>query len=121
MFRNMMIASGLALATMTAGCATTPAEKPAPVAPAAAAAPAAPAMSAAVAAAQTPGAATFNSRCIGCHGAGVNGAPAVSVLAAKEPSAIVEALTTGKMARVGAALSAEDKANVAMFLTKKPV
>lgn len=127
----MMIAGGLALAVAAAGCATAPAATPTPAAPAAApkaaatpaapAAPAAPAMSAAVAAAQGPGESTFNTRCIGCHGSGVNGAPAVSVLAMKEPSAIVEALTSGKMARMGASLSAEDKANVAMFLTKKPV
>jgi mono/diheme cytochrome c family protein len=78
-------------------------------------------MSAAVLAAQSPGQATFTARCNACHGAGVNGAPAVSVLATKEPGAIVEALTTGKMAAMGASLSAEDKANVAMFLTKKPV
>jgi len=121
MFRKVMIASGLAFAVVTAGCATTPAEKPTPAAPAAAAASTAPAMSAAVAAAQSSGEATFSARCNACHGSGVNGAPAVSVLAMKEPGAIVEALTTGKMARMGAALSAEDKANVAMFLTKKPV
>jgi mono/diheme cytochrome c family protein len=78
-------------------------------------------MSTAVAAAQAPGEATFTARCTKCHETGVNGAPAVTVLATKEPGAIVEALTTGKMARMGAALSAEEKANVAMFLTKKPV
>lgn len=124
MLRKVMIASGVALAVVTAGCATAPAEKPAsaaPAAPAASAAPAAPAMSAAVAAAQAPGAATFSARCNACHGTGANGAPPVSVLATKAPAAIVEALTTGKMAAMGAALSAEDKANVAMFLTKQPV
>jgi mono/diheme cytochrome c family protein len=78
-------------------------------------------MSAAVAAAQAPGEATFTARCNGCHGTGAGGAPAVAVLATKEPSFIVEALTSGKMARMGAALSSEDKANVAMFLTKKPI
>jgi mono/diheme cytochrome c family protein len=78
-------------------------------------------MSAAVAAAQAPGQATFMGRCNGCHGSGRNGAPAVEVLATKAPADIVTALTTGKMAAMGAALSAEDKANVAMFLTKKPV
>ena len=124
MFRNVMIASGLALAAMTAGCATAPTEKPKPAvvtAPAAPSAPAAPAMSAAVSAAQAPGEAIFNTSCNRCHAVGANGAPPVSVLAAKAPSAIIEALTAGKMARMGAALSAEDKANVAMFLTKKPV
>ena len=123
MLRKVMIMSGVALAVVTAGCATAPAEKPASAAPAAAAsaAPAAPAMSAAVAAAQAPGEATFKATCNACHGTGANGAPLVSVLAMKEPAAIVEALTTGKMAPMGAALSAEDKANVAMFLTKKPV
>lgn len=124
MIRTLMIASGLALAALTAGCATSPAPASAPVAstaPPAAKAPAAPAMSAAVTAAQAPGEATFNGTCIRCHGSGVNGAPAVSVLATKEPAFIIEALTTGKMARMGAALSAQDKANVAMFLTKKPV
>src|SRR5579871_2044003 len=129
MLRTIMIAGGLVLATLAAGCATAPSEKSAPApapaarapAPAAATAPSAPVMPAAVAAAQAPGEATFNARCIGCHGAGVNGAPAVSVLAQKTPAAIVEALTTGKMARMGAGLSDGDKANVAMFLTKKPI
>ena len=78
-------------------------------------------MSAAVVAAQAPGEAIFSASCNRCHGTGFNNAPAVSVLATKEPGAIVAALTTGKMAPMGAALSAEDKANVAMFLTKKPV
>ena len=125
MLRKVMITSGVALAVVTAGCATAPAEKPAAAAPAASAsasaAPAAPAMSAAVVAAQAPGEATFKATCFACHGTGANNAPAVSVLAAKEPAAIVEALTTGKMAPMGAALSAEAKANVAMYLTKKPV
>jgi mono/diheme cytochrome c family protein len=109
-----------------AGCASTPAATPAPAAavataPAAPKAPAVAATPTKVAAAQGPGEATFSGRCAGCHGAGVNGAPPVSVLAMREPGSIVEALTTGKMARMGAALSDEDKANVAMFLTKKPL
>jgi mono/diheme cytochrome c family protein len=122
MLRNMMIAGGLALAAMTAGCATT-ADKPAPAAPAApaAAAAATSTLPAAVAAAQAPGESIFMARCNGCHGTGAGGAPAVNVLATKEPGFIVEALTTGKMARMGAALSAEDKNNVAMYLTKKPI
>jgi mono/diheme cytochrome c family protein len=78
-------------------------------------------MPAAVAAAQAPGEATFSTRCVGCHGSGRNGAPAVEVLAAKAPSEIVAALTTGKMVRMASGLSDADKANVAMFLTKKPV
>jgi polyvinyl alcohol dehydrogenase (cytochrome) len=119
MLRNMMIAGGFALAAVTTGCATTPA---APAAPAAATTPAAPAAPAAPsAAAMAAGEATFMGRCNGCHGSGRNGAPAVDVLAAKAPGDIVTALTTGKMAAMGAALTAEDKANVAMFLTKKPV
>jgi mono/diheme cytochrome c family protein len=125
----MMIAGGLALAAMTAGCASTASEKPAapsttvkaPAAPSAPSAPSAPAMSAAVVAAQAPGEATFSARCNGCHGSGRNGAPTVEVLATKQPSFIVEALTTGKMKGMGASLSDQDKANVAMFLTKKPV
>ena len=76
---------------------------------------------AAVAAAQAPGQTTFNTRCIGCHGSGRGGAPAISTLQAKAPAEIVEALTTGKMEQQGSALSAEDKANVAMFLTRKPL
>lgn len=126
MIRNMMIASGVAFAILAAGCASTASEKPvaeapkpAPAAPAAPSAPAAPALPAAVAAAQAPGEAIFNKNCMGCHGSGR--APAVTVLAAKTSAEVVEALTTGKMARMGAALSAEEKANVAMFLTKKPV
>jgi len=119
MLRNMMIAGGFALAALTAGCATTPAEPAAPAAPAAAATPAKPA--APSAAALAAGEATFMGRCNGCHGSGRNGAPAVEVLATKAPADIVTALTTGKMAAMGANLSAEDKANVAMFLTKKPV
>src|ERR1043165_6776246 len=97
MLRNMMIAGGLALAAVTAGCATTPAaEKPMPAAPAAAAAPAAPAMPAAPSAtAVAAGEATLMVRCNGCHGAGRNGAPAVDVLAAKGNSVIIAALSAG--------------------------
>ncbi|MBI1361461.1 MAG: hypothetical protein GC155_14380 [Alphaproteobacteria bacterium] len=121
MKRIAWIAGGLALAAMAAGCASTPAaEKPMPAAPAAAAS-TTPALPAAVAAAQGPGEEIFNSHCIGCHGSGVRGAPAVSVLAEKQASEVVAALTTGKMKGMGASLSDEDKANVAMFLTKKPI
>jgi mono/diheme cytochrome c family protein len=116
-----MIAGGLALATLSAGCASSPSAKPAPAAPAASAAAATSTLPAAVAAAQAPGEATFMSHCNGCHGTGAGGAPAVSELATKAPSDIVAALTTGKMARMGASLSAEDKNNVAMYLTKKPI
>jgi mono/diheme cytochrome c family protein len=122
MLRKIMIAGGVALATLAAGCASSPSAKPAPAAPAATApAAAASALPAAVAAAQAPGEATFMSHCNGCHGTGAGGAPAVSELATRAPSDIVAALTTGKMARMGASLSAEDKNNVAMYLTKKPI
>jgi mono/diheme cytochrome c family protein len=61
-------------------------------------------------------------RCNGCHGSGRNGAPAVDVLAAKAPSVIIAALSPGgKMERMAAGLSEDDKKNVAMYLTKKPV
>jgi mono/diheme cytochrome c family protein len=74
------------------------------------------------AAALAAGEATFMGRCNGCHGSGRNGAPAVEVLATKTPAEVVAALSPGgKMAGMGANLSAEDKANVAMYLTKKPV
>jgi mono/diheme cytochrome c family protein len=68
------------------------------------------------------GEATFMQRCNGCHGSGRNGAPAVSVLAAKAPSEVIAALSAGgKMAAMAAGLSEDDKKNVAMYLTKKPV
>jgi len=112
---------GAALLGLVA-CTTAPAPSaPAAATPAAPAAraPAAPAVptgpSPAVLAA---GEQTFSGICAGCHN-GAGRAPAKDVLAAKAPGEIVAALTTGKMAGVGANLSADQKTAVATYLTGK--
>ena len=68
-----------------------------------------------------PGGEIFNTRCVGCHGSGRGGAPAVSELQEKAAAEVVEALTTGKMQRQGSGLSEAERKTVAMFVTKKPL
>lgn len=121
MIRLSTAAAGIALLALSA-CATTeetaaPAPKPG-VAAAPAAAPA-PAAAAAPAAAIAAGQGIFQARCSGCHRDGA-AAPSRAALKGRSHASIVEALTTGKMMRQGAALSDEDKNNVATFLTQGP-
>jgi mono/diheme cytochrome c family protein len=111
MRKYMLFASSLVCAALSAGHAAAAADD-------GAAAAAGSDAGAASSAALASGEATFKTRCIVCHGGGFSGAPAISVLEAKEPEFIVEALTTGKMVLMSAGLSPEEKANVAMFLTR---
>jgi polyvinyl alcohol dehydrogenase (cytochrome) len=70
------------------------------------------------AAAQAPaGAAIFTQSCAGCHDPAIDRAPNRAALAARAPQEIVDALTTGLMAPMGAGLSAADKQAVAAYLT----
>jgi mono/diheme cytochrome c family protein len=63
----------------------------------------------------------FAARCAMCHGSGVGGAPLADKLATLEPAAVVEKLTNGTMAPMAAGISDEDKRNIAVFLTHKPL
>ena len=67
--------------------------------------------------AQPNGSAVFDRACASCHQAGATTAPALEVLRALAPEAIVNALTNGKMAVQGATLSAAEHRAVAQFLT----
>lgn len=70
-------------------------------------------------------AAIYQKHCAACHDAAENvaegrRAPAGSALASLKPEAILTALTTGSMAAQGKALTAEERAALAAFLTGKP-
>jgi len=113
------VVASFALLALSACATTTSTETatPAPAAPAAApAAPAAPAAMANAAAIEA-GQSTFQTRCAGCHREGAS-APSPAALKGFGHAKIVEALTTGKMMRQGSSLTADDKSNVATFLTK---
>jgi polyvinyl alcohol dehydrogenase (cytochrome) len=63
----------------------------------------------------------FAARCNMCHGSGMGGAPLTEKLAALDPKAVVEKLTGGTMAPMAAGISDENKRDIAVFLTKKPL
>src|SRR5262245_32473713 len=112
--KRIFFAASCAVLMGLGACASTGGDAPAPAAaaaPAPAPAPAPAGPSPAVVAGQG----IFQARCSGCHRAGA-AAPSREVLRTKGHAAIVEALTTGKMAAQGRALSDEDKSNVATFL-----
>jgi cytochrome c5 len=67
------------------------------------------------------GQAVFEMRCKMCHGTGMGGAPLLDKMAALEPAAVLEKTTTGTMAAMSSGLSDEDKRNIAVFVTKKPL
>ncbi len=69
------------------------------------------------------GAAVFETRCKACHSGGIPTAPTVDKLALLENDKIVDVLTnpTGMMASMVGGISDEDKRNIAVFLTKKPM
>jgi polyvinyl alcohol dehydrogenase (cytochrome) len=72
--------------------------------------------------AQTPPAGTkalFTDNCAFCHDSEENGAPLTEKLKELEPAAIVEKLTTGTMAGFAASLSAQQKREIAEFVTGK--
>jgi mono/diheme cytochrome c family protein len=82
---------------------------------------AAPAAFADPAPAVSDGEAVFAARCNFCHGTGQGGAPLMDKLAALEPAAVVEKLTTGTMSAMAAGISDENKRDIAVYLTKKPL
>lgn len=63
----------------------------------------------------------YQQRCAMCHASGVGGAPLLDKLALLEPQDIVTKTTEGTMAPMSAGLTEEDKRNIAVFLTKKPL
>jgi mono/diheme cytochrome c family protein len=67
----------------------------------------------------TEGAGLYDARCKMCHAAGLNNAPPLEKLAALEPGAVVEKLTTGTMSVMASGLSDQDKRDIAVYLTKK--
>jgi len=67
------------------------------------------------------GKALYEERCGFCHDTGENSAPLVDALKALDPAAIVEKLTTGTMASMAAGLTDQNKRDIAVFLTRKPL
>ncbi|MEZ6031111.1 MAG: c-type cytochrome [Hyphomonadaceae bacterium] len=69
------------------------------------------------------GSALYEARCKMCHGSGLANAPLIDKLATLENDKIVDALTNPvpMMASVVGGLTEEDKRNIAVFLTKKPM
>lgn len=65
--------------------------------------------------------ALYEERCGFCHDTGENGAPLTDALKALEPAAIVEKTTTGTMAGMAAGLTDQNKREIAVFLTGKPL
>ena len=65
------------------------------------------------------GAGLYEARCAMCHATALNNAPPIDKMAALEPAAVVEKLTTGTMQVMAAGLSDQDKRDIAVFLTKK--
>jgi Raf kinase inhibitor-like YbhB/YbcL family protein len=96
-----------------------PPPPPRPAAPAAGAAPAATPAPAAAAPVNTAGKAPFDANCGICHATGENGAPLTATLTRLEPAAVVEKVTTGTMAGFAAALSPQQKRDVAEYVTGK--
>lgn len=69
------------------------------------------------------GAALYEARCKMCHAQGLANAPLLEKLATLENDKVIEALTTPVPMMAGAVggLTEEDKRNIAVFLTKKPM
>ncbi len=67
------------------------------------------------------GAALYDARCKMCHASGMGGAPLIEKMAELAPEAVVEKMTTGTMAPMASGISPENKRDIAVFLTKKPL
>ena len=67
------------------------------------------------------GKAVFDARCNMCHGTGMGGAPLMDKMAALEPAAVVEKLTSGTMAPMAGGISPENLRDIAVYVTKKPL
>jgi polyvinyl alcohol dehydrogenase (cytochrome) len=66
------------------------------------------------------GSALYQKHCAKCHDAGVARAPQPVVMKMMTPERVFEALTTGKMAEQGKALSMSEARAVAVFVAAKP-
>jgi polyvinyl alcohol dehydrogenase (cytochrome) len=69
---------------------------------------------------QMPGAALYAQHCAACHGGAVPKAPHLIWLEMMKPRAILSSLTDGLMKAQGAALSDEQKRQVAEYITREP-
>lgn len=67
------------------------------------------------------GAALYDARCKLCHATGVGGAPLVEKMATLDPTYVVDKLTSGTMSAMASGISAENKRDIAVYLTKKPL
>ena len=68
-----------------------------------------------------PGAALYGANCAMCHNGGLAKAPHRQWLELLAPAAIVRSLTSGVMAAQGSRLSAQEKLQIAEYLTRVPV
>jgi len=71
--------------------------------------------------ASLPGAAVWDGNCAMCHNGAVEKVPHLQWLEMMPPAAIVRSLTSGVMAAQGAALSEEEKLQVAEYVTRVPL
>lgn len=76
---------------------------------------------AAPARAQHPGEAVYRSECASCHDGGEDRAPRLSILRAMSADDLRYALTAGRMARQGEALSGAERTSVIEYLAAPPV
>lgn len=67
------------------------------------------------------GAALYEARCKMCHATGMGGAPLIDQMAELTPDVVVEKITNGTMAPMASGISPENKRDIAVFLTKKPL
>jgi mono/diheme cytochrome c family protein len=63
----------------------------------------------------------FAERCGVCHDTGENSAPLTDDMKRLEPAAVVEKMTTGTMAGMAGGLTDQQKRDIAVFLTGKPL
>ena len=67
------------------------------------------------------GQALYDARCKMCHATGMGGAPLMDKMATLDPHAVVEKLTSGTMAPMASGISPENKRDIAVYLTGKPL
>jgi len=67
-----------------------------------------------------PGEVLYNVRCKGCHAYGQPGIPQAEALKAMSAEAVIRSLERGNMKVMGSSLTAEEKRQVAEFVTAKP-
>lgn len=65
------------------------------------------------------GGALYEARCKMCHATGMGGAPLVEKMATLDPAYVVDKLTSGTMSAMASGISAENKRDIAVFLTRK--